>query len=341
MPSSRDEVATTAGSRPALSASSISDRCSRDTEPWWARAISTVPSRPKALPHGADGRPTPPWPGCSAGKRAALEVDARTDGGDLVDAGGQPLGGTTGVAEHDRRAVRGDQVDDPLLDGRPHRLPLLAVEGGHVLDRYDDGDLDRLAGRRLDDDDLSGAAEEPGDLVDRADGGGQPDPLGRLLEQRVEPLQGQREVGAALGAGHGVHLVDDHRLDAAQRLAGGAEVRMRNSDSGVVMKMSGGVFAKARRSSAGVSPDRSATVMSGSGRSSRWAACRMPVSGRAQVALDVDGERLQRRDVEDPGAPQGLGRARRGGELVERPQEGGQRLAGTGRARRRGCSRHR
>ena len=40
------------------------------------------------------------------------------------------------------------------------------------------------------------------------------------LEQLVEPLEGDREVGAALGAGHGVHLVDDHRLDAAQRLAG-------------------------------------------------------------------------------------------------------------------------
>ena len=35
------EVATTAGSRPALSSSSICARCSLDTEPWWARASST------------------------------------------------------------------------------------------------------------------------------------------------------------------------------------------------------------------------------------------------------------------------------------------------------------
>ena len=51
-------------------------------------------------------------------------------------------------------------------------------------------------------------------------GRGQPDPLGRPVEQRVEPFEGEREVGAALGAGDRVHLVDDHRLDAAQRLAG-------------------------------------------------------------------------------------------------------------------------
>ena len=64
------------------------------------------------------------------------------------------------------------------------------------------------------------AAEEAGDLVDRADRRGQADALGRLVEQGVEPLEREREVRAALGAGDRVHLVDDHRLDAAQRLAG-------------------------------------------------------------------------------------------------------------------------
>lgn len=42
MPSSRLEVATTAGSRPDLSASSIWDRSSFDTDPWWARTISGI-----------------------------------------------------------------------------------------------------------------------------------------------------------------------------------------------------------------------------------------------------------------------------------------------------------
>ena len=40
MPSSRLEVATTAGSRPALRSSSTSARCSLETEPWWARAMT-------------------------------------------------------------------------------------------------------------------------------------------------------------------------------------------------------------------------------------------------------------------------------------------------------------
>ena len=39
MPSSRLEVATTQGSRPRLRSSSISARCSLDTEPWCARAM--------------------------------------------------------------------------------------------------------------------------------------------------------------------------------------------------------------------------------------------------------------------------------------------------------------
>ena len=58
-----------------------------------------------------------------------------------------------------------------------------------------------------------------------------------------------------------------------------ADVRSRNSDSGVVIRMSPGRRANSRRSSAGVSPERIATSMSGTGRPSRSAACRMPVSG--------------------------------------------------------------
>ena len=64
--------------------------------------------------------------------------------------------------------------------------------------------------------------EEPGDLVDRAYGRRQPDAPGRPVEQRVEPLEAEREVRAALGAGDRVHLVDDDRVDPAQGLAGGA-----------------------------------------------------------------------------------------------------------------------
>ncbi len=44
MPSSSDDVATSAGSFPALRASSTSSRCSRATDPWWARTSSSPAS---------------------------------------------------------------------------------------------------------------------------------------------------------------------------------------------------------------------------------------------------------------------------------------------------------
>ena len=44
IPSSSDEVATSAGSRPSLSASSIATRCSRAIEPWCARTSSSPAS---------------------------------------------------------------------------------------------------------------------------------------------------------------------------------------------------------------------------------------------------------------------------------------------------------
>ncbi|OUD95291.1 hypothetical protein CMMCAS05_02360 [Clavibacter michiganensis subsp. michiganensis] len=62
-----------------------------------------------------------------------------------------------------------------------------------------------------------------------------------------------------------------------------AEVSMRNSDSGVVMRMSGGVFASERRSPAGVSPERTPTVTSGGSAPSRFAVCTMPTSGERRL----------------------------------------------------------
>lgn len=57
------------------------------------------------------------------------------------------------------------------------------------------------------------------------------------------------------------------------------EVSIRNSDSGVVIRMSGGLVARERRSAAGVSPERMPTRTSGSGSPSRTDSCRIPVSG--------------------------------------------------------------
>ena len=126
-----------------------------------------------------------------------------------------------------------DQVEHAFLDVRPDaRSPAGAggrsgqifgqlAEVGHVLDRDDDLEVERLLDRRLHDGDRAAAGQEGGDLVDGTHGCRQPDALGRLIEQRVEPFQGEGEVRAALGRADRVHLVDDHRVDTAQCLAGG------------------------------------------------------------------------------------------------------------------------
>ena len=158
-----------------------------------------------------------------------------------------------------------------------------------------------LALRRLDDLDVVRAAEEPGGLVDRADRRGQADALGRAAEQRVEPLEGERQVGAALGGGDRVHLVDDHRLDAAQRLPRGRgeqqEERLGRGDQDV-RRGAGEQPPLVGRGVAGAHADGDLR------RRDAEPAGGLPDAGqrRPQVALDVDGERLERADVEHPAA---------------------------------------
>ena len=72
------------GSRPRFSSSSISTRCSRASEPWWARAISSL--------------------------------------GELVQPQRQPLGEAAVVDEDDRRAVLLDEAQELRVDRRPDRV---------------------------------------------------------------------------------------------------------------------------------------------------------------------------------------------------------------------------
>ncbi len=350
MPSSRLEVATTQGSRPRLRSSSISARCSLETEPWCARAMTgSAPGRGPGLPHQRRRHPSPSCQAVtSPGRRHRLTTRGAEGGavhGDLVEPGGQPLGEPARVGEHDRGAVLLDQVDDPLLDVRPDRPAALGAAGrgalghlvdgggqrelGHVLDRDHDLEVPLLGGHRGDHLDGTGAAQEAGHLLDRPHGRGQADPLGRPLQQLVEPLQRERQVGAALGAGHGVHLVDDHRLHPAQRLPGlggeHQEQRLGRGDQDVrgrgAQPAPVGGAGVARAQADGDVGRRHAEPVRG-----------VPDAGqrRAQVALHVDGERLERGDVEHPAAVQLLLGRRGGGQPVDRPQERRERLARAG-----------
>ena len=95
------------------------------------------------------------------------------------------------------------------------------------------------------------------------------------------------------------------------------------------MSRSGGLRTSWRRSSAGVSPVRMPTVGIRTGWPRRSPARRDALQRRPQVLLDVDGQRPQRGDVEDP-RPRRL-RRRRVHQPVDPPQEGGEGLARPGR----------
>ena len=100
------------------------------------------------------------------------------------------------------------------------------MDRGHVVDRDDDLEVERLVAAGVDDRDRPWArsvgaepAEEARDLVERALRGREPDALRRAVRDRLEPFEREREVRAALGGRERVDLVDDHEPHRPQRLA--------------------------------------------------------------------------------------------------------------------------
>jgi hypothetical protein len=180
-----------------------------------------------------------------------------------------------------------------------------------------------------------GAAQEHGHLAHRPHRGRQPHPLGRARAvrgdaQRVEPLQRQRQVRAALVARHRVHLVHDDRFHAAQGLPGlrgkQQEQRLGRGDEDVG-RLGDQLPAVLGRGVTGA--DRDLDVGLGQPQPVR----RVPDPGQRgpQVPLDVHRQRLERGDVEHPGPSLRVLRRRHRRQLVDRPQERGQRLARSGR----------
>ena len=274
--------------------------------------------------------------------------------GELVETGREALGQAAGVDEHDRRTVRPDQLEYLGVDGRPDRRlrrrgprsggpehrrhPLRGLgdprQVRHVLDRHDDLDLHRLAEPGVDDRHGTRAArglaaEEPRDLLERSLGGGQADALRGLVRELLEAFEREREMRAPLGTRHRVDLVHDHPADAPEdlaRLGRQHQVeRLRRGDQDVG-RTGLDPAALARRGVAGAHRDaRLVDVLAEAFGREPDARQRRP-----QVLLDVDGERSERRDVQDP-APLVRGRWRVGHHAVERPQERRERLARTGR----------
>ena len=137
---------------------------------------------------------------------------------------GHALGQSPRVDENQRAAMRGDQLGQPGVDFGPL---LVGANGRQLAGRHFDRQIElarvslvddaaRRLSRRVD---PIGADQKPGNALDRPLRGRKPDPHRRRLHSRARPFQRQAQVRAALVAGQGVNLVDDHRLDRAQQLA--------------------------------------------------------------------------------------------------------------------------
>ena len=226
--------------------------------------------------------------------------DARAFGVDFVEPGGKSLGQSPRVGEHDRRVVRFDQVDQSRLDIGPDAVVL---QVGHVGHRHLHGQLDSL-GRRRGHDGRRGLRRTRTGRAPRADA--------RLPTTRCAARAAATHARrAARATGPGGRRACRRRWRASRRRSPSArrpgfrraaDVSIRNSDSGVVISTSGGRAMSCRRCAAGVSPERTPTLISGGGQP---VALSDPGKSRqrgAQVALDVDRQRLERGDVEHTGA---------------------------------------
>ena len=146
-----------------------------------------------------------------------------------------------------------------------------------------------------------GAAEEARDFVQRPLGGGKSDALQLAAAEGFQALEREREVAAALGGHKGVDLIEDDGLDGAQhfaRVRGEQQVDgFRRGDQDV-----GGAPREARALGGGrvAGADGDGGLVEGDARGA--GGLRDADQRGLQVAFDIDGERLDGRDVEDAAA---------------------------------------
>ena len=294
MPSSSEDVATRHGIWPAFSSSSTTSRCSRASEPWCARASSSPAS---SLMRSASR---------SARRRLFTKTIVERCCSDEVEDRGVDRGPDRPARPFDTNAHL-DPVCERRDRERGRRRQL-----SHVLDRNDDLEVQLLADAHVDELDLSArSGDEATDLLHRSLGRREPKALERSVDEALESLERERQMRAALRAGDCVHLVEDHGLDPAQRLAclrgEEQEQRLGRGDEDV------------RRG-----PQHSAPLLRRSvPRAHRDRELRVEPGERAsQVPLDVVVQRLERRDVEKAQAVPG-----RLVEAVDADQERSERLS--------------
>ena len=223
--------------------------------------------------------------------------------GQLVELVGQPLGQAARVAEDDRGVVLANELEDSRVDRRPDAVARLRVRIGRRPIRRalrakppPAGSCPRsgrartaraaCANRRR----RSGRRGSPPPCPDRLPpGSGRSSrpaaawPRGRsaaAAAQRATPVApGERARWAPRLVPARAWTSSRITCSTPRRISAAWLVRIKYSDSGVVIRMSGGLRTRWRRSSAGVSPVRTPTSIRGAGSPSRSAARPIPASG--------------------------------------------------------------
>ena len=268
----------------------------------------------------------------------------------LVESLGEALRQSAAVREHDRRPVLPDQIEDPRVDRGPDGSACLGsggwaaglflewqwlAEAAHVLDRNDHLQLEGLAGAGVDDGHLPArpdASQEAGNGLQGALCCRQSDALRRFLGEVLQSFEAQREMRAALAPGDRVHLVDDDVFDAAQHLPRGAgEQQIQgfgrgDQDVRRLARQLTALFLGRVTRPAGNSDYGRCQAQAGRGELDAG-------QGRPEVPLDVVGQCLEWRDVQDAhrrGRFPGRRRSRFARQAVQAPQERRQGLAAAG-----------
>ena len=319
--------------RPALSRSSTSLRAARASEPWCERTSGSPASSFSAPASRSARRRLLTKSSVELVRSNQLEQPRMNRRPDRRRATGPLRGGPT---RHDRRprpvgpclrpaprsAARAAFFSDGVDDGdraigrRPCRSSVnsswssASTSSTGCTSRFrDDAGLRwaRLRARRA----RLGAAEKPRHFVERALRRREADALQRsrsgrarsapVAAKRLESLERQREVRASLAGHERVNLVDDDGVDRRQPLAGvrreQQEQRLGRGDQNV------GRFApKPRALDCGRVAGANRDLRHGDATPVRPRHVRDAGQRRAQVALDVDRQRLERRDVEHAAA---------------------------------------
>ncbi len=278
-------MATTAGSRPAFRSSSTRARCSRDTEPWCARATTMSPvgcADPACAIICAGGGTVvegamPARSVASSLSRAVSRSARRRElANTIVERCGSTRSSTRSstcgqmlarrpapAAGPERSSVSSPRLDMSSIGTTTSRSNVFSIGGCTTV-------TGRPPARKVA---TSSTGRTVADSPMRCAGWSS----SASSRSRVRARWAPRLVEQTACTSSTITVSTPRSASRA------AEVSSRNSDSGVVIRMSDGWRAKARRSSAGVSPERIATVTSGAGSPSRAAAWPMPASGERRL----------------------------------------------------------